>query len=294
MNNANNTQADADGLAPPQRALLGALGNILEPLAAICVQQGIPIQALEEVLRQAMVSAAKQGCTQDGATRVTSRISAMTGLTRREVSRIEASAAPARATSRSPSSEVFTRWAHQPNYRNADNQPMELPQAGPAPSFETLAQSVTRDVHPRTLLDEMVRRSLVTVDAQSKCARLNVENWVPKNDWAQMVAFLGDNVGDHLRGAVGNVLGDGSQHLEQSLLGDELSTESVQALKPVIQAHWLRLLDDLVPEIERLGQVDREAGRARDQALRLGMYTWAREMTPTEQAAANPAAEGEK
>jgi len=39
------------------------------------------------------------------------------------------------------------------------------------------------------------------------------------------------------------------------------------------------LLADLGPQLEALMVRDREAGRAQDQALRIGLYSWSRPMT---------------
>lgn len=103
-------------------------------------------------------------------------------------------------------SELFTHWFSLPDYQGA-NGPLELPRVGPAPSFDTLAQSVTRDVHARSLLEALIQLKLVAWDEASDTVRLAAQAFVPRDQWTQMMGFLGDNVGDHLRAAVTNVLG---------------------------------------------------------------------------------------
>ena len=280
MSDQTTTHSATDGLNPQQQALLGALSQVLEPLADLCVGQGVAIQAVEEVLRHAMVRAARQASEGANPQRLTSRISTMTGLTRREVARIEQSTQPARPASRSLVTEIFTRWAFEPEYRDADNRPMRLPRVGPAPSFEALAHRVTRDVHPRSLLAEMQRLGLVGLDGEA--VRLLRDTLVPQGDWVHMVGFLGDNVGDHLRAATSNVLGQGPAQFEQSVLADELSTESLAQAKLLVNAQWQALMSAVVPQLEALMQADRAAGRTQDQALRLGMFALARPMTEHE------------
>lgn len=210
----------------------------------------------------------------------------MTGLTRREVTRISAAAQPARPASRSLVTEVFTRWAFEPEHRGEDGRVMALPVLGPAPSFEALAARVTRDVHARSLLADMQRLGLVTeADGQ---VRLLKDSLVPQGDWAHMVGFLGDNVGDHLRAASANVRGEGAPHFEQSVLADELSAESMAQVKDLITQQWQQLMRDMVPQLEALMAADQQAGRVRDQAVRIGMYSWMRDMTPEEQARTAP------
>src|SRR5438132_246446 len=79
-----------------------------------------------------------------------------------------------------------------------------------APSFESLAHSITRDVHPRTLLEELTRLGLARVDDRDGRVHLLHTAFVPRADRDRMLAFLGANVGDHLAAAVDNVQADGN------------------------------------------------------------------------------------
>lgn len=261
-------------------SLLQALDSLFLPLAQLCVGKGVPIQAAEERLRRAFVEAARRSSDGANPQRMTSRISTLTGLTRREVARIEALNEPARPTSRSSVSEVFTHWLSLPEYKGA-NGPMTLPRVGPAPSFESLAQSVTRDVHARSLLEALMQLKLVAWHEESDTVRLAAEAFVPRDQWTQMMGFLGDNVGDHLRAAVTNVLGHGSEHFEQALYADELSVQSLQQARQIISNQWRTLMTEVVPQLEALMKADAMAGRPQDQALRLGLYSWSQPMPPT-------------
>lgn len=275
--------APGDAVQP----LLAALDALLEPMAQLCVGKGVPIQAVEEQLRRAFVKAARQACDGANPQRLNSRISALTGLTRREVTRIEALAEPARPTTRSALTELFTRWMTLPPYCG-DIGPHELPRQGEEPSFESLAMSVTRDIHPRSLLDALCRLGLAEQDPARDTVRLSAHAFVPRNQWAQMVGFLGDNVGDHLRAAVVNVLGQGHQHFEQSLYADELSTESLQIARRIVSDQWQQLMSQVAPQLEALMKADAVANRPQDQSLRLGLYSWMQAMPPQSQPPHHP------
>jgi Family of unknown function (DUF6502) len=265
-------------LQAEQDALMVAVGAVLAPLAQLCVARGLPIQAVEEQIRQTFVRAAWQAHEASGAAPNTSRVSAATGLTRREVTRLLETDTTAPALRPSPSSQVFTRWLTDPALRDAEQRPLALPRQGGAPSFEALAHSVTRDVHPRTLLEELCRLNLVRVDAATDRVLLQSESFVPHGDWSRMVGFLGQNVGDHLRAATVNVLGDGQQHFEQAIHADELSEQSIAALRHLVSREWKQLLDTLVPQIEALIDEDREARRQMNQQIRIGFFTWTEPM----------------
>jgi len=133
-----------DGLQAEQQALLAVLEQLLSPLARLCLAKGIPIQAAEEVMRRAYVQAATEDCEGLNSSRLTSRISTMTGLTRREVARLQSEDAPVRPQTRTVATDVLTFWASQSEYVNKKGMPIRLPRTGEAPSFEALAASVTK------------------------------------------------------------------------------------------------------------------------------------------------------
>jgi Family of unknown function (DUF6502) len=254
--------------------LLQAVGNVLMPLAQLCVGKGISIQLIEERLRQAFVLAARQAHADQPSARLTSRISATTGLTRREVTRLERQPVREREPHRSPATELFMRWLADPAG------PQFLPRHGAAPSFEALAHSVTRDVHPRTLLEELCRLRLARFDAGTDTVHLLQEAFVPRGDWARMVGYLGDNVGDHLRAATANVLGNGDEELEQAIFADELSAKSLAQARTLMMQQWRNMLNEMAPRLEELMAADRLTGRVQDQCLRIGLFTWSQAMAP--------------
>ena len=274
------TDTASTALNAEQQALLDAVDAVLQPLADLCLAKGVTIQSIEQRLRMAMVQSALKAHGQLNATRLTSRISASTGLSRREVARLQADSVdtPARQPRRSSATELFTRWLADPSLRAADGQAVPLPRLGPMPSFERLAQSVTQDVHPRSLLDELCRLGVATWDKATDLVQLQNNAFVPKGDWARMTAFLGDNVGDHLRAATANVLGSGKEHLEQAIFADELSAHSLQAFRLLMADQWRALLQNLTPQLEHLIEDDKLAQRVQDQRVRVGLYTWAQAM----------------
>lgn len=259
-------------------ALQRAVTQLLTPLARLAVAKGLKFPEIKELLKQAFVHAALESDAAPSAPNV-SRVATSTGLTRREVTRLSLQLPPARAHRSSPATQLFTRWQADRKLRDRRGRARALPRLGPAPSFETLARSITRDVHPRRLLEELVRLGLVTLDAASDTVRLAEPAFVPHGDLARMLGFLGDNVSDHLAASVANVVGDERRHFEQAVFADELSDASVDAAKKLINAQWRALMAALVPELEELQQTDRRAAergaapRPR-RRLRVGLYSY--------------------
>lgn len=274
------TEPPFNTLQDEQQNLLSALAAVLQPVAKLCLSKSVPIQAVEELVRRIYVETAAQSSGENKATRLTSRISMMTGLTRREVSRIQnlpPEAAP--VSTRSVALDVLTSWCTRAEYVNKKGLPTVLARTGNEPSFEALARDVTQDVHPRSILSEMQRLNMVMHHSDNDTVRVLDAVFVPRQDASAMLSFMASNVGEHLQACVENLLGDGRQHFEQSLLADELSAHSLEAAKSLITVQWHQLLTELGPQLQALMDADVAQGRPQDQQLRLGLYSYMRPMS---------------
>ncbi len=242
--------------ANPAAGLVVALRAVLAPLARLAVARGVPHAALEELLKQALVDAADRSHAGLPPHRRVSRITTATGIHRREVTRLIQDLRQGMAVqaqpARSHASELFTRWRTDARYGDVRGSPAELPRQGPLPSFESLAQSITRDVHPRSLLDELLRLGLAAHDPTLDTVRLLRDGFVPQGDSAGMAAVLGRNVGSHLQAAVDNVLQDSHRHVEQAVFASGLSEQSRADFVLLAKAQWLALMDTLVPALEAM------------------------------------------
>ena len=265
-------------------ALADALRALLAPIAQLALARGLPCGALEEMLKEAFVDEALRAQPGLSPARAVSRISVATGLNRREVTRLTRRETAARQVRPSLASEVFARWMTDPSFCDESGSPRILPRVSSTPgalSFEALAQAVTRDVHPRSFLEEMCRLGVAEFDAEADTVRLVRNAFVPSGEQAPMLGFLGDNVGDHLSASVANVLAEGEPpHFEQAVFADELSVQSEQAVRQFVLAQWKQLMREAVPLLEGLIEADAEAGRAQDRRVRIGLYSYAADLRP--------------
>ena len=263
----------------PADALSTALRQLLEPLTRLALAHGVTHATLDELLKQALVAEADRCHAALPPHRRVSRITTSTGIHRREAARLlEAlrdGAALQAPPARSQASELFHHWRTNPAYGDLRGSPAELPRSGPAPSFESLAQAITRDVHPRSLLDELLRLGLAAHDRERDTVRLVREAFVPQGDAAGMVGALGRNVGAHLAAAVDNLLRDGRQHFEQAIYAEALGEASMAEFRTLVRGQWQALLAQMVPALEAMVERDAAAPPGPRQRVRLGLYTHA-------------------
>jgi len=269
------------GMADP--ALGDALDLLLAPIARLCLARGLNFAAAVERLKQSYVGAARDAHAGRHGPRDVSRVSAATGISRREVTRISNELVAPAVVRGSPATKVFTRWAGSAKLRDRSGYPKPLRRHGRAPSFEALSYSVTHDIHPTVILDELCRLGLTRHDEATGMVHLLRDAFAPHADQGRALAFLGSNVSDHLLAAVENVLADEPRHLEQAIFADELSDQSMADVRSLVNAQWRAMLAEVVPKLEALIEADRMAGRHARKRVRIGLYSFNTDMPePTE------------
>lgn len=259
--------------------LLRSAEELLLPLARLCVGHGVPFAKIEALFKVAYVRAARElrresGTAGAAGSRDLSQVATATGLSRRTVARIGSDFAPRAVQRTSPATQVLTRWLSEPALRHRNGRLRRLPRQGPAPSFESLALSVTRHVHPRSLLDEMLRLGLVKLSDDGGHVVPVAQRVVPEADDSRLFGFLAANVGDHLSAAVANVLHRDRRHTEQAVFSNTMSHEGVVAAQALIAAQWTQLLRQIVPALESLIERDRAVRRPPSHRLRVGLYAY--------------------
>lgn len=273
--------ADAAAIGAPDDPVEWFAG-LLEPLAGLAIGRGVGLQVLVDSLKLALVRAAVAASNQAGTAAISdSRVSVMTGVHRKDLRRLRAQGASALGHGHSVASEVFARWQSDPRWRTRRGGPRVLPrQSDDAEtlSFDALVASVTRDVHPRTVLDELVRLGLVEVlpGTQGRPrVRVIGDHYVPSADRAQVLAIARDNLADHVAAVAGNLEGGGRQFLEQSIFSDELSAQAAAQFNRETREIWERVFAQAMPRLQALYDADQLAQGPRDHRVRLGMYSYA-------------------
>jgi hypothetical protein len=217
--------------------MANALDQLLAPFARLMVARGVAFSDLIERLKGHYVEAAQT--LSDGKT-TDSRLSVMTGLQRRDIARLREFRAKPRKPN--PLTRLVALWQTDPAYARA-GAPRDLPRNGPAPSFEHLARMVRQDVHPRTFLDALEAAGTVRVKADS--ISLIETAYVPLGGSKDQLAYLAENVGDHLSAAIENVLGRTPPLFERAVHYGGLTPEQADALAREFHGRQMALLEEL-------------------------------------------------
>jgi hypothetical protein len=257
-----------------QTQLLQAADQVLQPLLALLLAHGVKYSAMQELLKASLVKVAASTLAHAQPVRAQSRISVSTGLRRPEVKRLLEEPEHPRAQ-RSVVADVFGRWTSDQRYRDKRGRVAALARhvsEGGERSFEALVRDIRRDVHPRAVLEDMLRLGFVSEDKQGRI-KLNQAAFVPREDLAQMLHFLAANVGDHLASAVHNTLGHEPDFLEQSVLVEGISEAGAQQVEQLARQEWARLYRVVGKAMNEQLREDKRQKRKASQQFRLGLYT---------------------
>ena len=229
-----------------------------------------------------------------------SAISLLSGVHRKDVRALTADGGLAiRPVDRalSVADEVFTRWVSDPTYLAADGLPRVLPLRGRGedePSFESLAQSVSRDFHSRAILDEMSRLGIA--EAAGEYVRLRVERFVPDAGFAETLSYVSRNVYDHLGAVESNLKAihakARSPFLEQSVFADGLSRDSVGELQELSRRIWESALRRMYALATDRLEHDQQIAGEQVVRMRFGVYFYSEPDSPLARQDDVPVADG--
>ena len=209
------------------------LDPILKPLARLAVRKGWLFPIVERRLRHAYVEAAQAF---DGDKTTDSKISIKTGLQRRDIARLRSENDSAE-TKRQPLAEIIALWWDDPTF-----DPEGIPIQGDSASFTNLARSVRKDVHPRTFLNILVESGVVSELGEQ--VSLNTRSYRPLSGSDEQLAYLADNVGDHLAAAVSNVVAGGRKY-DMAVHYKGLSESAISQLDQHFRTRMKQTLEEL-------------------------------------------------
>lgn len=143
------------------RPIISACRSWLRPVARWLLRSGLTWKEFAELSRDVFVETATDEFGLRGRPTNVSRVALLTGLTRREVRRIQAvTRAPAAAAaedSLNHATRVLSGWHLDADFLEPDGRPRVLPAGGPAPSFEVLLKRYAGDIPTTALVKELVK-----------------------------------------------------------------------------------------------------------------------------------------
>lgn len=263
-------------VAPSEESAALALREaavLLAPVATWLMRSGVSYGAFASALKTVFVDAARAELERGGVAPTHSALSVLSGVHRKDVRAIsEAPRDPAAVPPRGVplSSQVYTRWLTARRYRDRGGHPRALPRSGAGVTFEALAREVSVDVHPRTVMDELIRLGLVTLEGD---LLIPVSlSFLPSRRLDELTALFAANAADHMAAAVNNLTTDAPRYLEQSVFADGLAAASLEDLHELAREAWQEAFETMVKEARKRVAADDRLPPSERHRMRFGVY----------------------
>ena len=232
----------------PIQVFYAAILKLLRPLVRMALTRGISYKTFAGLLKWVYYDVAKTDFTIEGRKQTQSRISVITGFTRKEVKRLSEQERP---TSRiqyekyNRAARVISGWRRHSEYFDEYGSTHAIPISGEGVSFEALVKKFSGDMPPRSVLDELTRLGAVRLEPGNR-VRLVQEAFTPSGDDAIKFHILGTDVELLVATIENNIEPDRQQpYFQRKVYYDNLPDEILAGFRKISQQQAQKLLDNL-------------------------------------------------
>lgn len=230
------------------KALAAAILRLLRPLIRILLRNGVTYGAFADLAKWVFVDVAGKEFPLPGRKQTASRISVITGLTRKEVSRVQQIDTPddsAVSHQYNRAARVISGWTHDPRFSDGKGESLVLSFEGGNPSFSELVKQYSGDMPARAVLDELVRIGAVEQQADGM-VRLIVRAYVPLGDEVGKLNILGTDVYHLITTIDHNLQNAGADpRFQRKVAYDNLPAEVLPQLRELSAGKSQALLEEL-------------------------------------------------
>lgn len=182
--------------------LTTSVARVLTPLVRLMLMAGLSWNEFLNIAKSVFVEVASEDYGLRGRPTNISRVAAMTGLSRKEVSRIRDDAMVTRWTpsmERSPANMIMHHWHHDPEFCVAPGEPRNL-EYDACDGFVALVKRYAGDIPPGAMRAELIRTGAVVElqDKSLKAVKLFTYPSQLYDDFIRNIAFTWTNLGNTL------------------------------------------------------------------------------------------------
>lgn len=232
-----------------QKTLNKSALMILKPLARIMIRNGVSCGNFEALVRKAYVDEAfamGEAESAKGKTTV-SKVSAQTGLSRKEVKRLkelEEVNIQQNDERYNRATRVIAGWLNHNDFCDDQRNPLELSLESATPSFNDLVKKFSGDVTPKTMLDLLLDAGCV--ELKESQVKLIKHAYLPGHDSSEIALILGVDTAEMIETINHNLIAQTQQkHFQRKVSTHKLKTDSIEAFKQLCNTQSQQLLEEL-------------------------------------------------
>jgi hypothetical protein len=229
------------------RALSAAVTTLLRPLVRLLLRNGIPYRTFSDIAKRVYVEVATEEFGIPGRKQSKSRVSILTGLSRKDVLRVRRLPSPddLGAVERyNRAARVIGGWVRDTRFNPESGRPMELPFEGGAACFRELVKSYSGDAPARAVLDELLRVGTVERTSDGKI-RLLERSYIPRSGEIDKIGILGVDASDLIATIDHNIHRTDAPFFQRKVCYDNLPSEALPGFRDLAAERAQGLLEHL-------------------------------------------------
>lgn len=231
-----------------KNALFSAVIRILRSLVKIFLRNGLPFGVFAELARWVYVDVAYREFGIQGRKQTDSRVSIITGLSRKEVRRMRVMDQPQgkmEIDRYNRAARVIAGWRRDKRYHDKSGRPRCLSLEGSGPTFNELVKTYSGDVPTRAIMDELIEVNAVEKTRDNRI-RLVSKAYLPIGDTAKMHNILGSDVSLLINTIDFNTCsGVEKARIQRKVAYDNLPVEAMDEIRKLSAKEGQRLLEKL-------------------------------------------------
>ncbi len=231
-----------------------ALAQLLEPLAGFVFDSGLSIREFHSILRTAAVRSVAARQLETSRRVNISGISASTGISRAEISKILK--AEPKCSERSfdrhqqSTSRILSVWQQDPKFTTPNGHPADLKIYGRGPTFESLVKLYGRGIPTRAMLDELARTRAIEL-RPLQTIRLKTAVAVEKGMTPQVIKAFGDRVTELMDTLLQNMRDPENSAFVASVTDVKVSAKEIPLLRREISSKGAEFLSEIQDMLSR-------------------------------------------
>jgi len=248
---------------------------LLRPIASVVLKCGMTWREFSELSKSVFVSVASDEFGIRGRPTNVSRVSILTGISRKEVKRqrdLLAEPASPNPTKSTDATRLLSGWHQDAEYVGSDGKPLPLKPTVGTSSFQSLFGTYGGDTPEQTLLRELLKAGSVEKDDQGRYVAKRRYHMPVEMD-AGSIRFFGTNLFDHANTLCNNVTGDTDERrLEGFAVDDQIHPDAVEEFRAYLDERGQQFLEEID---DWLSQHRLDPNESESTPVRLGLGVYA-------------------
>jgi len=231
-----------------KNALRNACRALLRPIALVLLKGGMTWKEFSDLSKSVFVAVATDEFGIRGRPTNVSRVSILTGISRKEVKRqrdLMTADQPVVSSKTTDATRLLSGWHQDARYVDGNGTPKALPATGPEPSFTTLFEAYGGDTPEQTLIRELRTAGSMGENDDGSLVPLRRYHMPAEMDEGN-VRFFGTNLHDHARTLCNNLTEKPQNRvLEGFAVDDRVHPDVVNDFRAFLDERGQQFLEDV-------------------------------------------------